>query len=106
APFAAQAQMPDRVTFAPPALRTDAYPAHTAKFSGGGTGIPDVVYAVYSAYRPLPLDLYLPSEGTKPNPLIIYAHGGSFRSADSRFILGIDGFPATLASFAARGYVV
>jgi len=106
APFAAQAQVPDTVTFAPPSPRTDTYPAHMAKFGGGVTGIPDIVYASYSGYRPLTLDLYLPPEGSRPNPLVIYAHGGSFHAADSRFILGIDDFPAALASLAARGYAV
>ncbi len=84
----------------------DHYPAHTVSFSGGVTGLPNVIYASYPGYRALSLDLYEPPPQAKPSPLILFLHGGSLKNGDARFALGIPDFPATLASLAAHGYVV
>jgi len=84
----------------------DPYPGHAAKFAGGVTGIPDVAYAMWSGYRPLLLDLYLPAAKDKSVPLVLFLHGGSMEGATSRYALGVEDLPAMLASLAARGYAV
>src|SRR5690349_16859596 len=84
----------------------DPYPEHPVKFASGVTGIPDIPYAMWSGYRPLLLDLYLPPASDKPVPLVLFLHGGSMQGATSRYALGIEDLPAVLASLAARGYAV
>jgi acetyl esterase/lipase len=84
----------------------DPYPDHSVQFAGGVTGFPDIAYAMWSGYRPLLLDLYLPPLSGKPVPLVLFLHGGSIQGATSRYALGIDDLPSVLASLAARGYAV
>ena len=93
-PLAVKAQSPDN------------YPAHAVSFAGRVRGTPDLVYAHYTGYRPLTLDLYQPPAQTKPAPLILFVHGGSLKNGDARTTLGIADFPAELAAMAAHGYVV
>jgi len=93
-PLAVKAQSPDN------------YPAHAVSFAGRVRGTPDLVYAHYTGYRPLTLDLYQPPAQTKPAPLILFVHGGSLKNGDARTALGIPDFPAKLAAMAAHGYVV
>jgi acetyl esterase/lipase len=100
-PLAAAGQIP----IAPETISSDSYPAHIARFPGGVTGFPDLVYAGYSGYRPLTLDLYLPPGG-KLKPLVLYVHGGGLRASNARHAIGIPDFPAVLARLAARGYAV
>jgi len=93
----------------PPAARaqpSSSYPAHTVSFTGGVTGLPNIIYASYPGYRALSLYIYEPPPQAKPSPLILFLHGGSFKNGDSRFALGIADFPAKLAAMAAHGYVV
>jgi acetyl esterase/lipase len=104
--FAAPAKAQAPGAIAPAAIFADPYPAHTVKFPGGVTGMPDMVFAGYTGYRPLTLDLYLPPARSKPSPLVVFIHGGSLKSANARFAIGIPDFPSRLAALAARGYVV
>lgn len=84
----------------------DPYPGYIVKFAGDVTGIPDIPYAMWAGYRPLLLDLYLPPARDKPVPLVLFLHGGGMEGGTSRFALGLEDLPVTLASLAARGYAV
>ena len=66
----------------------------------------DVTFAELSGYRPLTLDLYLPSAGGAPKPVIVFVHGGAWLHRTARDGGTFSDFPAVLASYAARGYVV
>lgn len=81
------------------------YPSHDATFAGGVTGRPDVTYSTVVGYRPLTLDLYLPST-PGPHPLVVYVHGGGWERGEKRLAGTFVSWPDTLASIAARGYVV
>lgn len=86
---------PPRYTPTPPVL----YP-------GGVRSLRDVTFAQLQGFRPLTLDLYLPPQGRAPKPAVVFIHGGAWRSKTTRDGGAIRDFPATLASVAARGYVV
>jgi acetyl esterase/lipase len=45
-----------------------------------------VVYARYPGYRPLELDLFLPSEGSGPHPALVFFHGGGWRLGSRRSV--------------------
>jgi acetyl esterase/lipase len=81
------------------------WPAPPAQFADGVTAIGDLVYAQPLRYRPLLLDLYRPRE-SGPLPLVIYVHGGAWRSGNKRQGGPIADFPAVLAQLAARGFVL
>ena len=89
---------------------TDSFPTNDVAYPNRVRARGDVIYAVLPGYRPLTLDLYLPSE-TMPSPtegfpLIVFVHGGAWMGGHSRHAGAIDGFPHYLAGLAARGYVV
>jgi acetyl esterase/lipase len=89
----------------------DHYPPRRSMFPDGVASLADVVYETIPGFRPVTLDLYLPSAnaGGKPGagkPLVIYIHGGGWQSGHSRQSGAFDDFPSVLASIAARGYVV
>ncbi|MGH7105908.1 MAG: alpha/beta hydrolase fold domain-containing protein, partial [Acetobacteraceae bacterium] len=88
--------------------RADVFPRETVDFPGGVVAIPDVEYANLTGFRPLLLDIYRQAEGGggRPQPLVIYVHGGGWRHGDSRTTGAFTNFPSVLASLAARGYVV
>jgi acetyl esterase/lipase len=83
----------------------DHYPVRRTSFPGGVTGIADVTYDQIPGFRPLTLDIYLPSSRAK-RPLILYIHGGGWTNGHSRQSGAFDDFPKVLASLAARGYTV
>jgi acetyl esterase/lipase len=91
-------------------VTSDRFPPRDITFANGVTGIPGVVYWEQLGYRPLKLDLYLPGASTpRPQsgfPLVIYIHGGGWRSGNPRISGPIADFPGLLASLSARGYVV
>jgi acetyl esterase/lipase len=82
--------------------------AHTppVEYPGGVKGLRDVTYAEISGFRPLTLDLYLPSETASPKPLVVFVHGGAWRHRTARDGGTFRDFPSVLAAVAARGYVV
>lgn len=84
-----------RYTPTPPVL----YPGDVRNFR-------DVTFAELQGYRPLTLDLYLPSQGGAPKPAVVFIHGGAWRSRTPRDGGALRDFPAILASVAARNYVV
>ena len=73
---------------------------------GGGTSssaasptYSDVAYAAKSPAQKL--DIYLPSGGTKPYPVIVTVHGGAFSMGDKA-----DGQQTPMLAALDRGYVV
>jgi acetyl esterase/lipase len=86
-------------------LRDDMFPRLPVLFAGGVTALPDVEYSNLIGYRPLLMDLYFP-KAKGIHPLVIWLHGGGWSRGDSRGNGNITNFPATLATLAARGYVV
>lgn len=92
------------------AVTEDRYPPRGVTFAHGVTGLPDVVYANPSGYRPLTLDLYLPPQSRRAPaagfPLVVYMHGGGWMAGHARHSGAFANFPAVLAALAAKGYVV
>lgn len=84
----------------------DHYPTRHTAFPKGVTGISDVTYESLPGFRPLTLDLYLPSDRKSPHPLVLYIHGGGWTAGHSRQSGAFDDFPGVLAALAARGYTV
>ena len=84
-----------RYTPTPPVL----YPGEVRNYR-------DVIFAELQGFRPLTLDLYVPPEGGAPKPVVVFIHGGAWRSRTARDGGAIRDFPAVLASVAARNYVV
>jgi len=78
-------------------------PAPTAAvtYPGGVQSFRDVVFA-----QPLTLDLYIRSGAAANRPLVVFVHGGAWRSKTSRDGGAFLDFPSVLASVAARNYVV
>jgi acetyl esterase/lipase len=84
----------------------DHYPARRTSFPGGVLGIADVTYESIPGFRPLTLDVYLPSSAAGTRPLVLYIHGGGWTTGHARQSGAFDDFPRVLASLAARGYTV
>src|SRR5690242_574899 len=81
-------------------------PTPAIAYPGGVQSFRDVTYAELSGFRPLTLDLYVPPPGGAPKPAVAFIHGGAWRHLTARDAGTFRDFPATLASVAARGYVV
>jgi acetyl esterase/lipase len=86
----------------------DRYPARTTAFPQGVTGLADLTYSTVEGFRPLTLDLYLPTRRSAdpPRPLIVFVHGGAWKGGHSRQSGAFEDWPKTLASLAAQGNVV
>jgi acetyl esterase/lipase len=84
----------------------DRYPAAKVMFGSDVESYPDLVYSRPAGFRPLRLDLYRPSAGGSPRPLVIYVHGGGWQSGHTRHSGAFENWPEVLASLARRGYVV
>ena len=56
-------------------------------------------------FRPLVLDLYLP-QGTAPQPLVVFVHGGGWVGGNTRHSGALADFPRALAQLAAEGFAV
>jgi acetyl esterase/lipase len=100
--------VPSPVVDASPFLG-DHYPSRTISFPSAVTGLADVTYSNIPGFRPLTLDIYLPSKSgnrAAPAPLVLYIHGGGWTNGHSRQSGAFDDWPKVLASLAARGYVV
>lgn len=86
------------------------YPLLHPTFPGGVVGVPDVIYARLSGFRPLVLDLYLPPASLhvpeRGFPTVVFIHGGGWITGDKRHAGWFNDFPRVLAALAARGYVV
>jgi acetyl esterase/lipase len=96
----------DDVPVAPAVAMANRYPKVEASFPGGVTGLQDLVYLQIPGYRPLRLDMYLPSDTGTTHPMVMYIHGGGWRNGHSRQSGAFENWPATLAMIASRGYVV
>jgi acetyl esterase/lipase len=81
-------------------------PTPAVLYAGGVRNFRDVTFAEPLGFRPLTLDLYLPPEGGSPKPVVVFIHGGAWRSRTARDGGAFRDFPAVLASVAARNYVV
>ena len=87
------------------ASQNDIYPDRITQFAGGVTGLADVTYSVLPGFRPLVLDLYLPS-GTAPRPLVLFVHGGGWVGGNTRHSGALADFPTALAKLAGEGFAV
>lgn len=105
-PTVMSAQTP--ATIEPPALPTipDPFAGRVVQMEGGVTATTDVVYSTIPGYRPLLVDIYR-AKSAKPQPLVIYVHGGGWMIGHRRasVVPGQD-MTQTLAGLAARGFVV
>jgi acetyl esterase/lipase len=84
----------------------DPYPPRETHFGRDVAARADVVYATPPGFRPLRLDLYRPNARGAARPLVVYVHGGGWRSGHTRHAGAFADWPAVLASVARRGYVV
>ncbi|WP_176594091.1 alpha/beta hydrolase [Sphingobium sp. EM0848] len=87
-------------------LRPEPWPQTATRFPGGVTAQADIIYSQPLHYRPLRLDLYRPQNRKEPLPLIVHVHGGAWMTGTKRHGGPIRDFPAVLAQYAARGFVV
>lgn len=73
-------------------------------YNGGVVELTGIIYSVVNGYRPLRMDLFLPSRGKAPYPAVVFIHGGGWvvdpGEADRL------GGSAVMAKLAARGFVV
>jgi acetyl esterase/lipase len=81
-------------------------PTPPVMYPGGVRSFRDVIFAQLQGFRPLTLDLYLPPDGPAKRPVVVFVHGGAWRSKTARDGGAFRDFPAALASVAARNYVV
>jgi acetyl esterase/lipase len=88
-----------------PAL-TDVYPDRITKWAGGVTSHADVVYSSPPGFRPLVVDIYMPSKKGGAKPLVLYIHGGGWVAGHTRHSGALSNFPAVLAKLASEGFVV
>jgi acetyl esterase/lipase len=99
------AKVRDFPTAARPDL-VDHFPAHTASFSGGVTGHPDVTYSTIAGYRPMVMDIYTPKNDGIAKPLILFIHGGGWIGGHTRHSGALSDFPKVLAQLASEGFIV
>jgi acetyl esterase/lipase len=81
-------------------------PTPPVMYPGAVRSSRDVTFAELPGFRPLTLDLYLPPDGGPLKPVVVFIHGGAWRSRTARDGGVFRDFPAVLASVAARNYVV
>lgn len=81
-------------------------PTPPVRYPGEVRSFRDVPFAEPLGFRPLTLDLYLPPEGGAKKPVVVFIHGGAWRSRTARDGGAFRDFPAVLASVAAHNYVV
>jgi acetyl esterase/lipase len=81
-------------------------PTPPVLYPGSVRSLRDVTYAEPLGFRPLTMDLYLPPEGAEKKPVVVFIHGGAWRSRTARDGGAFRDFPAVLASVAAHNYVV
>jgi acetyl esterase/lipase len=84
----------------------DPLPERETRWANTAVTLTDVVYASLPGYRALHLDLYRPTGGTAPRPLVVFLHGGGWAYANARVGSPFRNFPAVLATLVERGYVV
>jgi acetyl esterase/lipase len=84
----------------------DYTPTPPVLYPGAVRSLRDVIFAQPLGFRPLTLDLYLPPAGGAKKPVVVFIHGGAWRSRTARDGGAFRDFPAVLASVAARDYVV
>ena len=88
------------------AQHEDYAPTPPVTYPGSVRSFRDVIFAQPQGFRPLTLDLYLPPDGPAKRPVVVFVHGGAWRSKTGRDGGAFRDFPAVLASVAARNYVV
>jgi acetyl esterase/lipase len=74
------------------------------RLDNGVVELPGIIYSVVTGYRPMRVDMYLPTRGKGPYPAVIFLHGGGWAldPGSGDYITG----PSVMAQLAARGYVV
>jgi acetyl esterase/lipase len=85
---------------------TDVYPARVTKWPGGVTSHADVTYSTLPGFRPMVVDIYMPTKKGGPKPLILYIHGGGWVAGHTRHSGALSNFPSVLAKLASEGFIV
>lgn len=77
-------------------------------FANGAEMLGDITYSTIAGYRPLKLDLYLPSSvrSPKPLPVVVWVHGGGYVAGNPRADWTWGDWTQVLAKLAVRGYAV
>ncbi|MFT4077591.1 MAG: alpha/beta hydrolase [Asticcacaulis sp.] len=77
-------------------------------FANGAIMLGNITYKSVPDYRPLQLDLYLPSDkpATQALPLVIWVHGGGYAIGNPRADWTWGDWTQVLARLSARGYAV
>ena len=101
----APAQQPDAKVL-PEAAREDVFVRGASSFPGGVEAYHGVEFENLLGFRPVEMDLYVPSQDPAPKPLIVWVHGGGWSRGDARVSGAFADWPSVLASLAARGFVV
>jgi acetyl esterase/lipase len=76
------------------------------QYPHGVVGLQDVTYKVVPGYRPLKLDLYVPTNTRVQHPAVVWIHGGGWEIGNPRADWTYGDWTHVLARLAARGYVV
>jgi acetyl esterase/lipase len=84
----------------------DKYPLQITRWPGGVTSMADVTFSTINGYRPMMVDVYMPSKRGGPKPLVMYIHGGGWTGGTPRNSGAHANFPAALAKLASEGFVV
>jgi acetyl esterase/lipase len=82
--------------------------AEAHHFANGAEMLGDITYETILGYRPVKLDLYLPSAklAAQPLPLVVWVHGGGWEQGNPRTDWTYGDWTQVLARLSARGYVV
>ena len=99
-----------RIPLAVPTLWSPPLPtaadAHAYQFPIGAEMLGDITYQTIVGYRPLKLDLYLPTHARGKLPLVVWIHGGGWEIGNPRADWTYGDWTQVLARLAARGYAV
>jgi acetyl esterase/lipase len=109
---ATQSDIPQPVALAPPPpplfepLLPTVRSIPRIQYPHGVVGLRDVTYKVVRGYRPLKLDLYVPTNTRVQHPAVIWIHGGGWEIGNPRADWTYGDWTQVLARLSARGYVV
>lgn len=90
----------------PEAAREDVFVRGATSFPHGVEAYHGIEFENLLGFRPVEMDLYVPSRDPRPKPLIVWVHGGGWSRGDARLSGAFADWPSVLAMLAARGFVV
>jgi len=104
APLSVPPTVPQLFSFPLPAAGS----ASALHFANGAEMLGDITYETIPGYRPLKLDVYVPSavKPARPLPLVIWVHGGGWEIGNPRADWTYGDWTQVLARLSARGYIV